>query len=679
MSGANGVQLNNQHNTTETEAFRLSQGSQEAPRVHPRVHYHPARRESTAYIVASSDMGSAEDQTKSSRKRKSADSLTATEKDEESTSGNKLAKKQKKNCKKATVHKGTNSASVPSPEAKLKYSAEQVAEFKKRKVYFQKQKMLQPKLFLVENTPRMNGSHISPNGSDKEKNINSPKTKIPTIRKRKEPVTLTEVLYLLQYGLLGNAASFQPSWCKLIRVAKVKKVVFIILNGVTSRVYRRKRHCFPNIASKSFSAKVIPALSYFAMLQDVLSTLKSNTRFSLHKHRIIAAMKYEKAVKENQMNEELKLIEGKEENVIVNGQTQPGKTYYLVSREEMKSRGYPCPDDPGCVHTSHVECVNDQSPIIGIDCEMVLTSAGSELARVSVTDEKGKMLYNSLVKPTNPVRDYLTKYSGITKKLLDPVETRLADAQKAVIGVLPEDAILVGQGLENDLRALKIYHPHCVDTSNMFTASGRRVKLKLLAKEYLNRDIQCSTAGHDSIEDAVASMDLFKLKLAKGDQLRNYYRECSSGPVFAARESIFELAEEQGKKVTAVDTRFTLKKFKKEPVSCVVCSNDKEICKKACSALSSSDFVCMQLHGYNNLTQGNTVDDVDIETTLSLMDERVGTVLEALPHNSLHVILMPGTTEMRHVKDPKRGDYKMRHGRCVVGLKLGQIKYPDNR
>lgn len=84
-------------------------------------------------------------------------------------------------------------------------------------------------------------------------------------------------------------------------------------------------------------------------------------------------MKYERAVKENQVEEELKLIEEKAENGIVEGEAQPGKTHYLVSREEMESRGYPRPDDQGCVHTRIVEQVTDQSPIIGIDCEMVWT------------------------------------------------------------------------------------------------------------------------------------------------------------------------------------------------------------------------------------------------------------------------------------------------------------------
>lgn len=44
-----------------------------------------------------------------------------------------------------------------------------------------------------------------------------------------------------------------------------------------------------------------------------------------------------------------------------------------------------------------------------VDCEMVLTSVGSELARVTMVDEKATVMFDRLVKPPNPVKDYLTK------------------------------------------------------------------------------------------------------------------------------------------------------------------------------------------------------------------------------------------------------------------------------
>ena len=40
--------------------------------------------------------------------------------------------------------------------------------------------------------------------------------------------------------------------------------------------------------------------------------------------------------------------------------------------------------------------------------------------------------------------------------MLDPVRTRLKDVQKDIKKLLPPDAILVGQSIENDLRSLKV-------------------------------------------------------------------------------------------------------------------------------------------------------------------------------------------------------------------------------
>ena len=50
------------------------------------------------------------------------------------------------------------------------------------------------------------------------------------------------------------------------------------------------------------------------------------------------------------------------------------------------------------------------SPMFGVDCEMVITTQGSELARVSVVTEGYEPIYDELVKPPNPVLDYVTRY-----------------------------------------------------------------------------------------------------------------------------------------------------------------------------------------------------------------------------------------------------------------------------
>lgn len=138
------------------------------------------------------------------------------------------------------------------------------------------------------------------------------------------------------------------------------------------------------------------------------------------------------------------------------------------------------------------------SPMFGLDCEMCRTTSGElELTRISLVDESmnvslkstvfvrvkvyknsikslSQIIYDSLVKPENPITDYLTRYSGITEELLDNVTTTLLDVQEMLRKLLPADAILVGQSLNFDLHTLKMMHPYIIDTSVIFNITGDR-------------------------------------------------------------------------------------------------------------------------------------------------------------------------------------------------------------
>lgn len=54
------------------------------------------------------------------------------------------------------------------------------------------------------------------------------------------------------------------------------------------------------------------------------------------------------------------------------------------------------------------------------------------------------------------IADYLTRYSGITEELIRDVEKRPFDVQQDLRNLLPPDAILVGQSLQSDLKAMKV-------------------------------------------------------------------------------------------------------------------------------------------------------------------------------------------------------------------------------
>lgn len=67
--------------------------------------------------------------------------------------------------------------------------------------------------------------------------------------------------------------------------------------------------------------------------------------------------------------------------------------------------------------------------------------------------------------------------------------------------------------------ALKICHNLVIDTAVLYKHSRGgtyKIALRVLTRKFLEREIQGSGNGHDSIEDAKAAMDLAFLKIKNG-------------------------------------------------------------------------------------------------------------------------------------------------------------------
>ncbi|XP_013786513.1 exonuclease GOR-like [Limulus polyphemus] len=159
------------------------------------------------------------------------------------------------------------------------------------------------------------------------------------------------------------------------------------------------------------------------------------------------------------------------------------------------------------------------SGIYALDCEMCFTFKGLEVTKVSVVGVDGLTVYDSLVLPENPIIDYNTHFSGITASDMLNVHTSLADVRAVLLKLLDSRTILIGHGLENDLKALKLIHETVIDTSILFPhcyGLPFRRSLKSLIKSYLKRSIQEN--GHDSVEDARACMELILWKTQKDSQ-----------------------------------------------------------------------------------------------------------------------------------------------------------------
>ncbi|CAL1697832.1 unnamed protein product [Somion occarium] len=207
---------------------------------------------------------------------------------------------------------------------------------------------------------------------------------------------------------------------------------------------------------------------------------------------------------------------------------------YVLSAAQMIENEYPLPSyiadifqkPPAWVETP--EPVDEDGPtrsrrILSIDCEMCQTADDKELARVCLIDyTSGIVVYDKLVKPSKPIVDYLTRWSGITAEALATATTSFEEVQSHVLSVLSSKPtpILLGHSLESDLKALKICHPLCIDTAIIYHhPRGRPLKpgLAWLTKKWCGREIQNrGEGGHDPEEDARACLDLLKKKVENG-------------------------------------------------------------------------------------------------------------------------------------------------------------------
>ncbi|KAL6749604.1 ribonuclease H-like domain-containing protein [Haematococcus lacustris] len=155
-----------------------------------------------------------------------------------------------------------------------------------------------------------------------------------------------------------------------------------------------------------------------------------------------------------------------------------------------------------------------------MDCEMVGVGPDglrSALARVAVVNSEGHVLLDRFVRPKERVVDYRTQYSGVRPADLHGPQVLELEAAQAQVAALLKGRMLVGHGLQNDLKALLLDHPRkdMRDTARYpplmrRLGPGRKAKpraLRHLAAELLGLDIQ--SGEHSPVDDARAALYLY--------------------------------------------------------------------------------------------------------------------------------------------------------------------------
>lgn len=467
-------------------------------------------------------------------------------------------------------------------------------------------------------------------------------------QQRDKPIKVRDMRELVLW-LLGDGVS--TKWIYFTNKTLYSKVVIVLLCNVDCAMFDAHETSMPFLAqvaeriqceapgSANRIYPVLQALLLCPVTKKVRDELKKKQE--LEKNKLVKKQKKKlKGRKKQKLEggakpEETKEEEDKKEEQKTLEDPRWPINSFVLTQQQLLNNDFPVMDNITEETRDQWIVFKEGQPrgkLISIDCEMCSTKLGLELTRVSCVDENGKVLYDKLVMPANPILDYLTRYSGITPALMQGVKTTLTDVQRELQEFIYQDTILIGHSLENDLQALRVVHKKVIDTSILYphpSGKGNKQALRHLCAKYLKVAIQQET--HDSIQDSTAALELVKLKLLHGPDF---------GLDSSENENLFVRLDSSQTRSVMIDNAQNLSLYAKAgTVSAISCATDEEVFDNTVKAVRRNEkFVCAQFHSLSKLEP----EDPQCETKLKKTDQFLSSIYQALPENALFIVMAGG-------------------------------------